>query len=233
MASSSGPESTRCPIPPIIADSQRCPDNPEHAQPIRVRHAGARAGATSRSSAAERGHLRSLAPWHQTADDTGPGRVGGLDPGPSGRPGRSCRSGRPGSILSIGSAGSILSIGSVGLGGRILSARARRPASGLACSQPCPAGRSWPGGHQARPDVSRRGLIAFAAAGEHGQVAVGLAGGGRVVGLAEVQEVHRVQPGAGVADLVAGELGLHVGEHVAVTAARRPGRRCPARSRPG
>src|SRR5882757_9806906 len=47
-------------------------------------------------------------------------------------------------------------------------------------------------------------------------VGAGLAGRRGVVGLRDVQEVDRVQPAAGIADLVACEDPAHVGEYVTV-----------------
>jgi hypothetical protein len=57
-------------------------------------------------------------------------------------------------------------------------------------------------------------LLADARGGraEDRQIAAALAGRGRVVGLADVQEVEGVQPGGAVADLVTGELGADVRE---------------------
>src|SRR6185503_20769421 len=51
---------------------------------------------------------------------------------------------------------------------------------------------------------------------EDGVVAVGLAGRGRVIGVAEVAPVHRVQPAGVVAQLVAGPDRADIGEDHAV-----------------
>jgi branched-chain amino acid transport system ATP-binding protein len=56
-------------------------------------------------------------------------------------------------------------------------------------------------------------------AGEHGLVTLFLAGGGGVVGVADVEDVHRVQPVGAVAEFVPGELAPDVREDVT---ARRP-----------
>src|ERR1022692_1183680 len=53
-------------------------------------------------------------------------------------------------------------------------------------------------------------------------VGIGLAGRCRMVGNAEIKPVHRVQPAAGVTDLVTGESGAHIGVDVVMTAGRRP-----------
>src|SRR6516225_2631042 len=52
--------------------------------------------------------------------------------------------------------------------------------------------------------------------GEDGEVTLVLPGGGGMVGRAEREDVHRVQPAVGVAYLVPGELAADVGERVVI-----------------
>ena len=101
----------------------------------------------------------------------------------------------------------------VGLLALVFTRRLPAGAAGHPRRGKCPSGRRTD--RLGRPALS--GVL-----GEDGLVALFLAGRGGVVGRADRQDVHRVQPAAApVADLMMGELGADVGERGAVCGPRR------------